>query len=64
MLNAYEHEPHFLNLLAGKTSIDFLPQIQRLIEKGWLLPPGKITPSFVHSVVSDDLQKFIVHAIM
>jgi uncharacterized protein (TIGR02421 family) len=64
MLNAYEHEPHFLSLLAGKTSIDFLPQIQRLIHKGWLIPPTRITPAFAKAIVSDDLQKFIVHAIM
>ena len=63
MLNAYESEQNFHTLLAGKTSIDYLPQIQRLIEKGVLIPPQKITPAFKNPIADNELQRFVVHAI-
>ena len=63
MLNAYESEQNFNTLLAGKTSIDYLPQIQRLIEKGLLVPPQKITPAFKNPIADNELQRFVVHAI-
>ncbi|MDH5257083.1 MAG: flavohemoglobin expression-modulating QEGLA motif protein, partial [Gammaproteobacteria bacterium] len=46
ILNAYENAENFNNLLAGKTSIDYLPILSRLIDKKILLPPQIITPAF------------------
>ncbi|MBT0586605.1 flavohemoglobin expression-modulating QEGLA motif protein [Alteromonas oceanisediminis] len=63
MLNAYETSSDFTNLLAGKTSLDYLPTINRLIEKGFLNSPKFITPSFANPNVTDDIQTFIAHAI-
>jgi uncharacterized protein (TIGR02421 family) len=63
MLNAYESEPNFNHLLAGKTSIDYLPKITKLIEKGLLLAPKYIAPAFVNPVDNSDAHKFIAHAI-
>ena len=63
MLNAYESEPDFNHLLAGKTSIDYLPKISNLIDKGLLLAPKYITPAFVNPVDNSDAHKFIAHAI-
>lgn len=63
MLNAYEHEVDFNNLLVGKTSIDYLPLISRLIDKGFLLPPMNISPAYRGPVKNDYIQQFIAHAI-
>ena len=63
MLNAYESEANFNYLLAGKTSIDYLPNITKLIERGMLLAPKYIAPAFVEPVDNSDANKFIVHAI-
>lgn len=63
MLNAYESEPNFNNLLAGKTSIDYLPKISKLIEKGLLRAPRYIAPAFTQPVDNSDAHKFIAHAI-
>ena len=63
MLNAYESEPNFNHLLAGKTSIDYLPKITKLIDKGLLLAPKYISPAFDHPVNNSDAHKFIAHAI-
>ena len=63
MLNAYESEPDFNHLLAGKTSIDYLPKITKLINKGLLLAPKYISPAFDHPVSNSDAHKFIAHAI-
>ncbi|MFV1873020.1 MAG: flavohemoglobin expression-modulating QEGLA motif protein [Oleiphilus sp.] len=63
MLNAYESEANFNYLLAGKTSIDYLPNITKLIERGVLLAPRYIAPAFVEPVDNSDANKFIVHAI-
>tara|TARA_R110001592_G_scaffold33316_4_gene115621 strand:- start:2150 stop:3358 length:1209 start_codon:yes stop_codon:yes gene_type:complete len=63
MLNAYESEPNFNHLLAGKTSIDYLPRITKLIDKGLLLAPKYIAPAFINPVDNSDAHKFIAHAI-
>lgn len=63
MLNAYESEPNFNHLLAGKTSIDYLSKITNLIDKGLLLAPKYISPAFVNPVNNTDAHKFIAHAI-
>ena len=63
MLNAYESEPSFNYLLAGKTSIDYLPSITKLIDKGLLLAPKYIAPAFEQPVNNSDANKFIAHAI-
>lgn len=63
MLNAYESEQQFNHLLAGKTSIDYLPKISKLIDKGLLLAPKYITPAFANPINNSDTHKFIAHAI-
>ncbi len=63
VLNAYEQSADFLHLLVGKTSLDFLPTISRLIEKQLLLPPQKITPAFANPVSNDAIKQFVTHAI-
>ena len=63
ILNAYEHEPKFNNLLAGKTSLEYLPLINRLIDKEILVAPHFITPAFRAPVKNDDVNTFITHAI-
>ncbi|WP_296057284.1 flavohemoglobin expression-modulating QEGLA motif protein [uncultured Amphritea sp.] len=63
MLNAYENRPDFNNLLSGKVSIEHLPVITRLIDKGYLLKPELISPAIAHPQDNDAIQKFITHAI-
>lgn len=63
MLNAYESEANFNYLLAGKTSIDYLPRITKLIEKGVIFAPKYITPAFEQPINISDEHKFIAHAI-
>lgn len=63
ILNAYEQETRFNNLLAGKTSLEFLPLINRLIDKEILIAPHFITPAFRTPVENDAVNTFITHAI-
>jgi hypothetical protein len=63
MLNAHETAADFTHLLTGKTSLDHLPIITRLINKGILSTPERITPAFVRPVKSNVIDSFIVHAI-
>ncbi len=63
ILNAYEHEPNFNYLLSGKTSLEFLPLITRLIEKELLVAPHFITPAFREPVENSAVNTFITHAI-
>lgn len=63
VLNAYETAKDFNNLLAGKTSIEFLPLISRLIEKGLLTAPERLPPAFINPVNNDGIKKFVTHAI-
>lgn len=63
MLNLYEESPEFLNLLVGKTSHKYLPEISRLIEKGIFNKPQKLTPAFVNPVQNNEIKRFIAHAI-
>ena len=63
MLNAYESEAHFNHLLVGKSSIDYLPKISKLIEKGLLIAPKFISPAFENPIDNSDTHKFIAHAI-
>ncbi|SKA51633.1 flavohemoglobin expression-modulating QEGLA motif protein [Enterovibrio nigricans] len=63
VLNAYEQEKGFMDLLCGKTALMHLPQINRLVEKGIFIPPQKITPSFNAPQDNDEIRRFITHAI-
>lgn len=63
MLNAYETEDDFLALFAGKTSIDYLPHISRLISKGILLKPEFISPIFKQPCQLSEIKQYIAHAI-
>lgn len=63
ILNAYEQERDFNNLLSGKTSLEFLPLITRLIDKQILLAPHFITPAFRAPVKNNAVNSFIIHAI-
>jgi uncharacterized protein (TIGR02421 family) len=63
ILNAYEHEPDFNNLLSGKTSLEFLPFITRLIDKEILLAPHFISPAFRDPIKNNAVNTFITHAI-
>jgi uncharacterized protein (TIGR02421 family) len=63
MLNAYESEQQFNHLLVGKSSIDYLPKISKLIDKGLLLAPKYVSPAFSNPICNSDTHKFIAHAI-
>lgn len=63
MLSAYESEQDFNLLLAGKTSIDYLPIMSRIMDKGLLAPPERISPALNMNLTIDPVQKFIAHAI-
>jgi uncharacterized protein (TIGR02421 family) len=63
MLNAFENEPNFHNLLAGKASLEYLPTITKLINKGILVAPHFISPAFRSPVANDAVNTFITHAI-
>lgn len=63
MLNAYEHEANFNLLFAGKTSIDYLPQISRLIEKGILQTPHYVSAIFENPNSLSETKQYIAHAI-
>jgi uncharacterized protein (TIGR02421 family) len=63
ILNAYQHEKNFTHLLAGKTSLGFLPLITRLIDKELLIAPHFITPAFRSPVANDAVSTFITQAI-
>lgn len=63
MLNAYENEPNFNYLLAGKVSLEHLPLITRLIDKGFLSAPKHISPAILNPVKNDKISEFISHAI-
>jgi uncharacterized protein (TIGR02421 family) len=63
ILNAYENEPNFNQLLVGKTTLEYLPKITRLIEKGLLIEPKYITPAFVNPVSKSDVEHLIIRAI-
>jgi uncharacterized protein (TIGR02421 family) len=63
MLNLYETAYNFNHLLVGKTSVEYLPAISRLIDKGWVVAPKYITPAFISPVPRDKIQGFIAHAI-
>ncbi|MFT6329027.1 MAG: hypothetical protein ACJAYN_000956 [Bermanella sp.] len=63
MLNAYENEPNFNLLFAGKTSIDYLPQISRLITKGMLYEPQYVSDIFKNPNSLSEIKQYIAHAI-
>jgi uncharacterized protein (TIGR02421 family) len=63
MLNAYEHSESFNNLLCGKTAIEYLPVVNKLVDKGYLISPKFITPAFAKPQITDKIQAFIAHAI-
>lgn len=63
MLNAYEQEESFVNLLAGKVSLDQLGLVTRLIEKGYLNAPKYVSPAITNPVKNDEINRFIAHAI-
>jgi uncharacterized protein (TIGR02421 family) len=63
MMNAYEQRDDFNNLLAGKASLEQLPLITRLIEKGILSAPELISPAIESPQHIDPVKKFIAHAI-
>lgn len=63
MLSAYESEKDFDLLLAGKTSLDYLPSLTRIIDKGFLAAPERISPALKMNLDIDPVQKFIAHAI-
>ena len=63
MLLAYESESNFHYLFCGKTSIDYLPRLNRLIEKNIFTAPKRQPPALVHPANEDAVLKFIAHAI-
>jgi uncharacterized protein (TIGR02421 family) len=63
MLNAYETNPNFNNLLIGKTSYEYLPLLTRLIEKGYLHTPKYVSPAIANPQDVDQVHQFITHAV-
>lgn len=66
MLSAFEHEENFSLLFAGKTSIKYLPEISRLVEKGILIKPEYVSPLLKQKNELDkldEIKQYIAHAI-
>lgn len=63
LLNAYETQAGFKNLLAGKASMKQLPLITKLIDKGYLTPPALISPAIADPQPLDPIKQFLAHAI-
>ena len=63
MLNAYETDENFNNLLCGKTSYEYLPLITRLIDKEYLIAPKYISPAIAQPQEVQEVHKFIAHAV-
>ena len=63
MLNAYERQPDFSLLFAGKASIDYLPHISRLVSKGILRKPIHVSSVFTHPNKLDEIKQYVAHAI-
>ncbi len=63
MLNAYENCPDFHHLLAGKVSIEQLPLVTRLINKGYLNAPTYISPAISQPSPIEGVSRFMAHAI-
>ncbi len=63
MLNAYETLNDFTNLLTGKASLQHLPLISRLVDKGYLLSPKFLSPAIINPQPLDDIKRFLAHAI-
>lgn len=63
MLNAYETTDDFNHLLAGKVSLEQLPIVSRLIEKGLLNPPKYISPAIAKPGNTTEIENYIAHAI-
>ncbi len=63
ILNAYESCTDFNNLLCGKTSLDYLPVISRLVDKAVLQPPRLISPAIAAPAQPDAVHEFITRAI-
>jgi uncharacterized protein (TIGR02421 family) len=63
ILNLHPQEPNFNRLLVGKTSMNYLPEISRLIDEGIFVEPVKMTPAFREPAVNDGIKQFIAQAI-
>ncbi|WP_444882732.1 flavohemoglobin expression-modulating QEGLA motif protein [Microbulbifer sp. PSTR4-B] len=63
MLNAMENCKDFNNLMTGKVSVEYLPIISRLIDKGYLQVPQFISPAIKEPQSIDPVKRFIAHAI-
>jgi uncharacterized protein (TIGR02421 family) len=63
MLIAYENEPNFNQLFTGKTAINYLPQISRLIHKGIIQKPHYVSDIFENPSKLSETKKYIAHAI-
>lgn len=63
ILTAFEQESDFSLLFCGKTSLDYLPSIRRLVDKGLLIPPHHIAPIFMSSCELSETKQYIAHAI-
>lgn len=63
ILDAFENQENFHNLLSGKASLDQLPTITSLIDKGYLMPPKYISPAIAQPADLDDIKRFVAHAI-
>lgn len=63
LLNTYEHDPHFQYLLCGKVSLEHTPLISRLVEKGLLIAPQRISPAIATPTPIEPVHKFIAHSI-
>ncbi|WP_444937737.1 flavohemoglobin expression-modulating QEGLA motif protein [Microbulbifer sp. JMSA002] len=63
MLNALENCKDFNNLMTGKVSVEYLPLVSRLIDKGYLHAPHFISPAIKESQSIDPVKRFIAHAI-
>ncbi|WP_444889427.1 flavohemoglobin expression-modulating QEGLA motif protein [Microbulbifer sp. DLAB2-AA] len=63
MLNALENCKDFNNLMTGKVSVEYLPLVSRLIDKGYLHAPHFISPAIKEPQSIDPVKRFIAHAI-
>lgn len=63
ILQLYKSQQNLRNLLIGKTSVQYLPTINELIERKILLPPKHITHSLVHAQPLNPIIQYVIDGI-
>lgn len=63
VLQAHQNQVNLTPLFTGKTSMDYLQLINRLIGKGWLAQPQFIAPAIRQPCTDNPIEKIIIDSI-